>query len=135
MNKSTTLDISEIVKNGILFDIKNWPTVMSEDTRFADIIQQFFGMLSEREINYLLVGGVALLSYVEGRNTQDIDLLLSRSDLERLPELSIQDENNDFVRGLFGHLQVDILLTKNKLFNFVSTQCINERQFGDRSVR
>ncbi len=31
--------------------------------------------LAERKIEYWLVGGVALLSYVDGRNTQDIDLI------------------------------------------------------------
>ena len=51
---------------------------------FFEIVETLFDTLTDREINYLLVGGVALLSYVEGRNTQDIALILSRTDLEEL---------------------------------------------------
>ena len=92
-----TVAISEIVRNGILFDLKNWHQGMSNLDNFEQIIDNLFNTLSERNINYLLVGGVALLSYVEGRNTQDIDLILSRSELEALPEVAIAEENKDFI--------------------------------------
>ena len=36
-----------------------------------------FRVLHERRIPYLLVGGVAMLTYVRGRNTKDVDLLMS----------------------------------------------------------
>ena len=49
-------------------------------------VERLFDVLTERKISYLLVGGVALLSYVEGRNTQDIDLILDRDALDALPE-------------------------------------------------
>ena len=51
---------------------------------FFEIVETLFDTLTDREVNCLLVGGVALLSYVEGRNTQDIALILSRTDLEEL---------------------------------------------------
>ena len=89
----------------------------------------------EREINYLLVGGVALLSYVEGRNTQDIALILAHTDLERLPEIDIGEENKDFIRRTFDHLQVDILLTQNELFREISEKFSADRQFGNRIIR
>jgi len=44
---------------------------------FEGLVKALFRLLSERRIRYLLVGGVALLRYVPGRNTEDVDLLLA----------------------------------------------------------
>ncbi len=130
-----TAAIGEIIRNGILFDVKNWSTAMPEEDAFFQTIEILFDALADRKINYLLVGGVALLSYVEGRNTQGIDLILARSDLDVLPEVVINDENKDFIRGLFDQLQVDILLTQNELFKEVLEKFSIDRQFGNRIIR
>src|SRR5919199_488969 len=103
-----TAAIGEIIRNGILFDVKNWGGVMSEGYDFFQTVERLFDALAQREIRYVLVGGVALLSYVEGRNTQDIDLILGRADLETLPEIGIQSEDKNFIRGRFERLQVDV---------------------------
>lgn len=126
--------IGEIVKNGIVFDLKNWHKKMSNTDRFVDFIDNIFNTLNQRHINYLLVGGVALLSYVEGRNTQDIDLILAKSDLQFLPEIAIKEENNDFIRGEFRGLIIDILLTQNKLFKTIIQEFATIRQFGDKNI-
>ncbi len=68
-----TAAIAEIIRNGVYFDVKNWGNRMSQKS------DNFF----ER---------IALLSYVDGRNTQDIDLILNRRDLDSLAELEIQEE-------------------------------------------
>ena len=81
---------------------------MPERDAFFQTIEVLFNPLTDRNINYLLVGGVALLSYVEGRHTQHIDLILARSDLDALPQVIINDENKDFIHGLFDPLQIDI---------------------------
>jgi len=127
--------ISEIVKNGITFDMKNWGNEQSGIDDLSDNINRLFALLKERDINYLLVGGVALLSYVDGRNTQDIDLILSLKDLTALPELTIADKNQNFARANFKNLQVDILLTQNALFKYIAKNCITSKQFGDLNVR
>lgn len=130
-----TAAIAEIIRNGVYFDVKNWANLMDERESFVERIDDFFDLLVERKIDYLLVGGVALLSYVDGRNTQDIDLILNRHDLDSLAELEIQDENNDFIRGLFLSLQVDILLTQNELFKTIIQEFATEREFDTRKVR
>jgi hypothetical protein len=127
--------ISEIVKNGILFDLKNWQKGMSNTDQFVQFIENIFDTLTDRNIDYLLVGGVALLSYVDGRNTQDIDLILAKSDLKALPEITIIEENNDFIRGEFRNLTIDILLTQNKLFNKIIQEFATIRQFGTKNIR
>ena len=127
--------ISEIVKNGIIFDPKNWQKAMYNTDSLVQNIEHIFDTLNQRNINYLLVGGIALLSYVEGRNTQDIDLILAKSDLRSLPEIAIKEENNDFIRGEYGELIIDILLTQNELFNKIIQQFATIRQFGDMNIR
>ena len=127
--------IGEIVRNGILFDVKNWNHEMTPSDDFVQNIDRLFNALEERNINYLLVGGVALLSYVEGRNTQDIDLILSQSELEALPEIIDCDRNQNFIRGQLNQLQIDIWLTQNALFQKMTQDYVTSRQFGDRKIR
>lgn len=130
-----TMAIADIVRNGILFDMKNWEVAMPETDHLPEAIERLFIILDERQIDYVLVGGIALLSYIEGRNTQDINFILSKRELEALPEIVIADHNKDFARGTFESLQVDILLTQNKLFELVRDRYVTERQFGNRVIR
>lgn len=133
-----TAKIAEIIQNGIYFDVKNWASLMTQETQgdsFLKSIDSLFNLLQDCDINYLLVGGIALLSYVNGRNTQDIDLILSRADLDKISALEIQDEDNFFVRGHWGNLQIDVLLTENNLFQIVLEKFGTEREFGTQSVR
>jgi predicted dehydrogenase len=73
---------------------------------------ELFRLLQERKVKYLLVGGLAVLTYVQGRNTKDVDLLLSVEALEKLPELKIRDRNKFFAKANFRSVQVDLLLTE-----------------------
>lgn len=75
-------------------------------------VQRLFTLLNNRGIRYLLVGGVALLRYVDGRNTEDLDLILSVESLKQVPELSIVDQNTNFARARFDGLRVDLLLRR-----------------------
>ncbi|MBC6479518.1 MAG: hypothetical protein GDA56_18815 [Hormoscilla sp. GM7CHS1pb] len=130
-----TADISEIIQNGILFDMKNWENLSSNTDNLPAIIDRLFLIMQERNIDYLLVGGVALLSYIEGRNTQDIDLIIAKTDLNYVPEIQIIEENKDFAFGQFNNLRVDLLFTQNFLFDTVIRNCVAERQFGERLVK
>jgi hypothetical protein len=119
--------IGEVIQNGILFDMKNWDNAPPNVDRLPEAIDQLFDLLAQRKIGYLLVGGIALLSYVEGRNTQDIDFILAKADLESIPEITIAEVNKNFARGLFGNLQIDCLLTENALFQlFMSSMRLNK---------
>jgi hypothetical protein len=130
---SMVASIDEIVRNGVLFDLKNWGKKMPNDD-LAQSIAQLFSFFAERKIDYLLVGGVALLSYVEGRNTQDVDFILARQDLLALPELVVQEENRDFARASFSGIPINLFLTDDPLFSLVGSQYGLERQFGDLKI-
>lgn len=95
---------------------------------------ELFRLLAERRVGYLLVGGMAMLTYVKGRNTKDVDLLISVAALEQVPELKIEDQNDFFARGEFRSIQVDLLLTKNPLFRIVAERFATHHQFEEMSI-
>lgn len=76
-------------------------------------------LLSQLEASgtpYMLVGGLALLRYVAGRNTEDIDLVMALGDARRVPDLKLLRHDRDFAQAAFQGLTVDLLLTSNVLF-------------------
>jgi hypothetical protein len=129
-----TLAIGEIVRNGVVFDMKNWNRNVASEDSLPQVVDRLFDLLDQRQISYLLVGGVSLLSYVDGRNTQDVDFILARQSLSELPELVVAEEDQNFARAAFEQLQVDLLLTQNPLFKLVLQNYSTERPFGDRTI-
>src|SRR6266403_1106242 len=69
------------------------------EDRLKSQLIELFRILHERKVPYVLVGGIAMLTYIEGRNTKDVDLVLSVESLVAIPEIVIQDQNRDFARG------------------------------------
>jgi hypothetical protein len=91
--------IGKIVRNSLVFDFRNSCEGSVSDSALLDAVNRLFILLEERRADYLLVGGIALLQYVEGRNTEDIALIMALSSLERLPEIRKVGQEQDFARG------------------------------------
>jgi hypothetical protein len=131
------VDIGEVIVHGVLFDPKNveaWRNMDRVQNIYRDV-PRLFDLLDERGIDYVLVGGIAMLAYVDGRNTQDIDLIVDAGDLARLPEIRIEDQNADFARGWFGDLRVDFLFTKERLFETIRREYTTTKPFAGRDVK
>ncbi|MFI0607212.1 MAG: hypothetical protein ACH37Z_04860 [Anaerolineae bacterium] len=79
-------------------------------------VKRLLSQLEASDTPYLLVGGLALLRYVAGRNTEDIDLVMALGDARRVPDLEIKGHDHDFAQASFQGLAVDLLLTSNALF-------------------
>jgi hypothetical protein len=127
--------IGSVLRNAVTFNFKNTPEViMNADSLLAQV-EQLFNLIESRKVDYVLVGGIALLTYVEGRNTQDIDLIMALPSLSKLPEIKIESQDMFFARGKFGELQIDILLTRNPLFAEVEKNYTTTKQFMDRKIR
>ncbi len=127
--------IGSVVRNALVFDVKNWPEGPPVNTeKLLETVEQLFALLHEREIDYLLVGGIALLRYVEGRNTEDLDLILASSSLQALPEIEVTGEEPNFARATFEGLKIDILLTRNPLFEKVLRDYATPQPFGERTI-
>jgi len=82
----------------------------------------------------VLMGGIAILHYIEGRNTQDLDVLMAVSSYEKLPELKVSSQDMYFIRASYNELQIDILLTQNPLFKKVHSQYSKVETFLDRNI-
>lgn len=128
------VDVGEVVRNAVLFDFKNHDgDIVNADSLFEDV-ERLFALLQDRGLDYLLVGGVAILRYVEGRNTEDVDLIFTVSDLAKLQELEVEDEDAYFVRGRFGGLRVGLLVTRNPLFDEVKRRYATTGRFVERDL-
>ena len=137
--------IAEIVRNAVLCGPDAWQggslpgrNVNSNPSgnllpTDRDVVE-LFTLLKERQTPYLLVGGIAMLRYVEGRNTEDIDLLMSLPSLKQLPEITIAEQNEYFIRGHFRSVRVDVLLTANKLFEEVQKEFATSHRFAELDV-
>ncbi|MCD6400929.1 MAG: hypothetical protein J7L73_03270 [Anaerolineales bacterium] len=129
------VDVGHIIQNAVIFDVKNWSgDTMNSESSLLQAVERLFSLLEERKIHYVLVGGIALLRYVKGRNTQDIDLIMAPSALRELPEISISSQDNYFAHGEFEGLQIDLLLTENPLFNEVQQKYVRFADFLDRKM-
>ena len=131
---SHRVHIGEIIRNAVLFNPTNSHELLMNPDILIETVSRFFSVLRERQIDYVLVGGIALLQYVEGRNTEDIDLIMAVSALERLPELHLESRDADFARSRFGELRVDVLLTTNPLFDQVRQRYTTSRRFVEQTI-
>jgi hypothetical protein len=126
-------DIGVIIRDAVIFKFQPGQNSMADDSLLRSV-SDLFALLKTRNIPYVLVGGVAMLQYVEGRNTEDIDLIMAVASLRELPEIAIDDENEFFAQGRLGALKIDFLLTRNKLFELVSRSYVATKHFVEQDV-
>jgi hypothetical protein len=134
MTIQSSVQIGNVIRNAVVFNVKNWMGGMMNSDSLIQSVQDLFSILEQRKIDYVLVGGIAILHYVEGRNTQDLDLLMAVSSLEKLPELKVTSQDKYFIRADYGELQIDVLLTLNPLFKEVHAKYSKVQRFLDRDI-
>ncbi len=134
MTLQNSTQIGKVIRNAVVFNVKNWDGGIMNSDSLIQSVQDFFTVLEERKIDYVLVGGIAILHYVEGRNTQDLDILMALSSLEKLPELKISEQDKNFVRATYNELQIDVLLTQNPLFKKVHSGYSKVQKFLDGNI-
>jgi hypothetical protein len=136
ISTSSTDTLATVLCHAQVFNPRRWSTVVSQSdfNQLLRTVDCLFEELDSSGVSYLLVGGIAMLTYVEGRNTEDIDLIMGRPDLLNLEQMVIAEENRDFVRADYQGLQVDLLLTQNALFEQVQQNYRTEIQWGNRRI-
>ncbi len=134
MTIQNSFQMGNIIRNATVFNIRNWSGGIMNSDSLIQSVQDLFAILEQREIDYVLAGGIALLYYVEGRNTQDLDLLMSSSALKKLPELKVTSEDVNFAHANYDALQIDILLTRNPLFKRISDEYSKTQHFLDQNI-
>jgi hypothetical protein len=129
------VDIGEVIQNATVFNLRNW---QDKDQIMQDLpvaVGQLFALFEERQIEYVLVGGMAMLQYVEGRNTEDIDFIVDPEALDRIPEIEITGRQAEFARGLFAGVRVDFLFTSHRLFQLVRQRFSAIEKFRHGRIR
>jgi hypothetical protein len=93
-----------------------------------------FRLLAEHRTQYLLAGGLAMLTYVNGRNTKDVDLLMPVEASREIPELEIRDRQDFFARARFRSVQVDLHFTLNPVFKMVAEKFATKHRFAELEI-
>lgn len=128
------IHIGKVIRNAVVFKPKHRDVSLMDSDSLLASVERLLILLRERNIDYVLVGGIALLQYVEGRNTEDIDLIMALSSLKKLPEIHLTSQDVNFARGTFEHLQIDFLLTSNPLFAKVQRQHTTPQVFAEQTI-
>jgi hypothetical protein len=127
-------DVGEVVRNATVFQARHGLRSTVNETGLLQAVEQLFALLAERQVDAVLVGGIALLRYVEGRNTEDIDFIIALPELKKLPEVQLVEQSDYFAQGRLGNLKIDFLLTRNRLFDYVRRRMTEQQAFGNRLV-
>ena len=118
-------DLAAVVRDATV----SFPAADMNDDSLLEATRHFIKALEVEKIPHVLVGGLAVLQYVDGRNTRDIDLIIGVKDLPRLPDFQLDEKNEWFATGASGPLRVDLLFTSNPLFAEIMASHCAERDF------
>jgi hypothetical protein len=133
---TASIDIGEVLLKGKVFKFRPQTAdeTMSPESIPA-LVDELLDALVNSRVDFMIVGGIALLQFIEGRNTEDLDIIIAASELEKLPGLSVKEKKDWFWLCDFKGLRVDALLTSNKLFKLARKDFSAERDFHGRSIR
>jgi hypothetical protein len=134
MTIQSSAQIGNVIRNAVVFNVKNWVGDIVHSDPLFQAVQSLFDILEKRNIDYALTGDITTLCYIDGRNSQILELLMTVSSLEQLPELKIIKRDMYFARAKYDELQIDILLTKNPLFKKVHSGYSKVEKFLDRNI-
>ena len=126
--------IGRVVQNARVFNAQRWQGSLGTMDELLKTVDDLFALLDQRTMKYTLVGGIAILQYIQGRNTEDIDFIINTTALKKLPEITITSQDAFFARGHYHDLQIDFLLTKNPLFAHVQKEHATKQPFFERVI-
>lgn len=131
---TTPVHIGHVVRNARVFNAQRWQGVPAPMDELLTTVNDLFALLDQRHMKYTLVGGIAILQYIQGRNTEDINFIINTTALKKLPEITITSQDIFFTRGRYHDLQIDFLLTKNPLFAHVQKAYTTKQPFFERTI-
>lgn len=95
----------------------------------------FITLLEARGIEYALVGGAALLTMDDcQRPTDDFDFIVSKRDIDQLPELTQESSDRNFGRYLYQGTQIDALYRDNPIFEHVMSHCLDSAVIAGKTI-
>jgi hypothetical protein len=124
LRTNSPVNISRVLANAAVFDFRRHSTRESfmDASNISQEAEELFDLLEARGTPFLLVGGLAMLAHVRGRNTDDVDLIISVPDQKRLePEVALV--------GRYKQLRVDYLDAGAPFFRLIAEQYGERRRF------
>ena len=100
----------------------------------SQAVAKLFSLLEQRNVEYVLDGGMALHFYIQTPGPLDLVVLMDLSSLEDLPELAISSQEGFLVCAEFEGRPVEIWLTQNPLYNKVSRNFADIQRYLDHDV-
>lgn len=134
MSLTKPVQIGAVIRNAWAFNMQHWRGARAPMDDIVQTVAELFALLRQRNVKSVLVGGIALLQYIQGRNTEDIDLIVAVSSLKKLPEIHITSTDTYFARGEYRGLQIDFLLTRNPLFAYVQRKYSTTQHFLEQDI-
>ncbi|MBL8099235.1 MAG: hypothetical protein JNK81_08635, partial [Anaerolineales bacterium] len=61
MTIQSSTQIGNIIRNAVAFNVKNWSGDKMNSDSLIQSVNEFFAVLENRKIDYVLVGGIAIL--------------------------------------------------------------------------
>ena len=127
------LAICQSIYDANAFNIRLWQSgyKVNPDMLPTSVVT-FLQLLTDLEVDFCIVGGIAYLAYIEDRNTKDLDILLSVTELKKiLPFVEVTNKDANFTNAEFEGLKIDFLKTSNALFKYVKAKETTRYEFAE----
>lgn len=115
------LAICQSIYDANAFNIQNWRDGFPIDyDMLPELVIKFLNLLEEKQVDFCIVGGIAYLAYIQDRNTKDLDILISVTELEKIIDyVEVTNKDVNFTNAVFEGMRIDFLKTSNSLFEYV----------------
>lgn len=127
------LAICQSIYEANAFNIRNWRDGFPIDyDMLPELVRKFLNLLEEKQVDFCIVGGIAYLAYIQDRNTKDLDILISVTELDKIIDhVEVTNKDVNFTNAVFEGMQIDFLKTSNNLFEYVKEYETTEYDFTE----
>ena len=132
--KYWNISIGKTIRDGMAFNSGLWGQKKIDADSIPQTVSDLLVLFKQRNVDYVIVGGIALLTYIQGRNTSNLDLIMAVHSLEKIPEIKLKDREQFFARGEYQGLQLDFLFSDHPLFKLISRKYVAPRNFQEKRL-
>ena len=118
--RTEQLAICQSIYDANAFNIQNWRDGFPIDyDMLPELVINFLNLLEELQIDFC-IGGIAYLAYIQDRNTKDLDILISVTELEKIiGYVEVTNKDANFTNAVFEGMAIGFLKTSNAIFDYV----------------
>ena len=127
------LAICQSIYDANAYNIQNWQKGFPIDyDMLPELVLKFLKLLEDLKVDFCIVGGIAYLAYIQDRNTKDLDILISVTELEKIINyVEVTNKDVNFTNTKFEGMSIDFLKTSNALFNYVKEHEMTTYNFAE----